>query len=205
MLVVVATLAGCSDSEPSTRGGDLLRFRVSGDRVDADQFVAEYFAGDARPSDAAMFAAACHNVTDWLGDVTLDNDIAINQSDHFIRMAELVATRQASEELVKSIELQVWLGGDPTFLNPSLRSAGFTAEDLAEYVDAVAEAPSPEAKDRYVVYAVSRHVDLLEFVAFDVTAQGDESFASRATMTIHLFDEQGEQTELPVPDEECQA
>lgn len=201
--VALATSAACSESEPSMRAGDLLRFRVDGERVNSDSRVAKYFSGDSHPANEALFDAACHNVTDWLNDMTLNNSIAVNQSDRYIRMAELVATGEVSRDLVIELEWQAWLGAEP-WLDETLRQAGFTAEDVANYVRAVAEPPSPEAKDRYVVYAVSRNVDLLEIVAFDTTEHVDEDFARRATMTVHLFDAQGSQTEVSIPDEACQ-
>ncbi|MCE9623827.1 MAG: hypothetical protein K8R99_15915 [Actinomycetia bacterium] len=108
-----------------------------------------------------------------------------------------------SATLATVIEQQVWNGLAPR-LNQQLKDAGFTDADVADYVQSLTEPPSADAKARFVTYAVLRHVDLLEIVVFDVSSQGDENFARRATMTVHLFDEQGGQTEVTVPDEACE-
>ncbi len=195
-IVLVALLinGACSRDEPSLRDGDIFRTRVLGASVQSNDEILRAFAGEVQLSEVQLIAAACHNRVDWLDDVTLNNSIVVSQAQRHYAAAHLVMSGAFDIDFVQEIERQAISGSSPV-LSLDLRKAGYSDDDLAEYLAAVTQQESLDVNPGVVVYAVNSVASEIDIVALDVSRSGAQS-TSRGTMTVVLPSSPEERIEL---------
>ncbi|HAP76296.1 MAG TPA: hypothetical protein DCR14_09460, partial [Acidimicrobiaceae bacterium] len=97
-------------------------------------------------------------------------------------------------DFVQEIERQAISGSSPV-LSLDLRKAGYSDDDLAEYLAAVTQQESLDVNPGVVVYAVNSVASEIDIVALDVSRSGAQS-TSRGTMTVVLPSSPEERIEL---------
>jgi hypothetical protein len=151
--VIAISLLACSSpsGETDVEPGVLMRVEISGPPVERNDAVLSKLAGTLRPSSELVRFASCHNVADWLNDVTLRDNVAVSSNALLIRVAELLASGKFDPDLVLAVETQFWDSGIVSF--DDIADVEVSQADFARYVEARLEPPSEGALKRFVVYA----------------------------------------------------
>lgn len=189
-VVMIATLAtGCGKPTPPPTGHSetayLLVIDRRGDRVDADAALAHYFDGGGFAPYLSVVRAACANGQDFSNDVSLDTTMLVAWQPRLVRAAELLADRSVERALAFAVESRLAaVDGDLAQLGPL---AGFDPDVVSGYLALRGEPPSPDAEQRFVVYAVQRNLWTQRIVFFDPEAPTGHSGGSEGS-TVHFPD-----------------
>lgn len=150
---------------PTQKSSILLTIYRDGGTVTSDTELVAVLSGAQRPADRLIRVAGCRNVLDWRHDFSLDLEMLVSSSPRLVRVAELLASGEVTERTAAAVETLTNFGQDEP-PNDGLVEAGIPRLELERYVSLVNEPPSPDAVDRYVVYAASNKLtsQFIEFV-----------------------------------------
>lgn len=211
-LVVAVSVAmggsGCRHEPTSTANGgrgELIAVELStGSFAPESETLAARISGPEEPGSALLVAASCHNAVDWDAGRALDNGIVVGANPRLVRVAELLADDQVSADLALIVESK-FLRGVDVELDAMLSEVGFDQADVDGYLALVAQAPSQEALDRFVVYAVSVTTTVVRVVYLDSSSMPPpETFKRLAGQDLYLSLSDGLQ-ESRVSREQCDA
>ncbi len=173
-----ASPSGQISSEP----GVLMRVEVSGPPVERNADILSRLGGDVRPSADLVRFASCHNVDDWLNDVTLRDNVAVSSNPLLVRVAELLEEGEFDPMLILAVETQFWETGQISF--DDLKISGPSRAEFDRYAKARVERPSDAALERFVVYASTMTMSVQGITYLD-TSTATTPFAQTGRAPTH--------------------
>jgi hypothetical protein len=161
--------------------------------------------GTSVPSEAAVRAAACHNIENWLDDHTLVTDTLVGSNVVLLRVTELVSTGEVDADLARLVEQQRWRDVPELSLDSDMIEAGFDQGDLDEYLRLVAQPQSSTANDTYVVYAAASKMStfLVVYAEVDELSTGRTSNGRFPDVSAWVA-ANDTVTEFTFPQDECE-
>ena len=171
-------------------------------RMAEHQELVDALSGGLTPTSRQVTIASCHNIADWLDDVTLDNEIVIATDEGLTRAAELAATDQVDLRLALVVEFQVWNGATPNLSGP-LKDEGFTEADVEQYAELRQMPPSAASAERYLVYVVHRTTTAYYVMYVDTNEVSHDRVSGRFPSHTALVAKNGEAQAFEIREDSC--